>query len=72
VGQFSDELEAGKQSAKIKSYGDAILRAILVGIALMVALLSSVAIWAKVLIFLAAMFAIGILVQLAQRRRSRA
>jgi hypothetical protein len=62
-------LDAGQRSAKIKSSGDAILRVILAGIALTAAILSPVAIWAKVLIFLGAMFFIGIAVQLAQRRR---
>jgi hypothetical protein len=63
---ISEEFRAGQESPKIDSARDALLRAVLVAIAIAVAWVCPVPLWAKVLIFFGVMFVIGILVQLAK------
>jgi len=71
MSQITDSFREGQESAKIKSRGDAILRAFLISLAIVAAWFSPVPIWAKFLIFLAIMFVIGIVVQLVTRRTQK-
>ncbi len=63
MGKTGDEFRAGRESARIKSRRDAVLRAILVGIAVVIAWIAPVSPDMKVLVFLGVMFVIGVVVQ---------
>ena len=69
MGRVADEFRAGQESAKFKGHGDAVFRAFLTAIASVAAWFSPVPLWAKVLIFFAVMFIIGIVVQLVNGGR---
>jgi hypothetical protein len=69
MGRIADEFRAGQNDAKLKSHGDAVFRAFLTAIAIVVAWFSPVPIWAKVLIFVGVMFVIGLAVQFVKIRR---
>jgi hypothetical protein len=66
---LAEAFRIGQDDARIKSYRDALLRAILVGTALAVSLFSPVAWYWKVAIFLAFMFAFGVIIAVLHRRR---
>ena len=68
---FRQALRQGEESAKIRSHGDAILRAMLVAAALVVAWISPVGWYWKIAIFIASMFVIGVVVQAFALRRER-
>ena len=63
MGRVADEFRAGQKSAKITNYRDAILRAFLTLIAVAVAWVSPVQVWAKIPIFFVVLFIIGFAVQ---------
>ena len=64
----AEAFRRGQDDARIKSYRDALLRAVLVGTALAVSLFSPVAWYWKVVIFLAFMFVFGVIIALLHRR----
>jgi uncharacterized membrane protein len=64
----AEAFRRGHDDARIKSYRDALLRAVLVGAALAVSLFSPVAWYWKVVIFLAFMFVIGVIMAALHRR----
>jgi len=70
MGKWADEFREGQDSAKLKSGGDAILRALMAGIAIVAAWFAPFPMWAKVLLFFAVMFIIGIVVQLVSKARA--
>jgi len=57
------EFHAGMESARIRSYKSALLRALQIGCGLAAAWLSPVAWWGRIMIFLGVMFLIGVVVQ---------
>jgi cytochrome c-type biogenesis protein CcmH/NrfG len=63
MGRWADEFRAGRESARIKSYGDAVRRAILVGVAGVIAWASPVSLGVKVLVFIGVMLVIGVVVR---------
>ena len=66
---LGDEFRAGAESAKIRTHGNALVRAVQVGGAIAVALFTPVVWWGKLLIFLGVMFLIGVVVQYREIRR---
>lgn len=71
ITRLKSEFRAGQESAKITSFGDAQLRAVLVGSAIGVPLFLPVPIVWKVLIFFLLMLVIGVVVQIVKSNRSR-
>lgn len=69
MAKLSEEFRAGAESAKIRTYGNALTRALQVGGAIAAALFTPVVWWVRILIFLGTMFIIGVVVQYREIRR---
>jgi hypothetical protein len=61
--EVEEEFRDGMESARIRGHRGGIFRALQVGVAVVAAWLSPVPWWAKLVIFAAAMFIIGVVIQ---------